>query len=1092
MRFTFLRFYFLGSWVYFFLTIANAQTRIVVDDLDPRRPLNQYMAQQWTTDDGLLSNNILNVYQDYTGYLWFTTYDGLNRFDGANFASITRRNLLELNTNAIYVVAQSKDSTLWLGTQGSGLLAYKNGEVTPFGGEEYYIQTLFFDSKGKLWIGTRGNGVFLFENNTFKPMEFEPLLTISVNFVGEDASGNLWFGTEGAGIIEYNGKEFTHFAQNEGLENLNVNHILFEEDGSMLISTYAGLFEFKNTKFTRVEALGNQGISKTLRDRHNSLWVAGWDQGLQRWNPLTNTFEVFNSESNLAYIEDFQFDHENNLWIATKRDGVFRLKAGKFLNYTQQEGLEYNSVGSVAEYAPNAYLVGLNNGLVNLVKNGEVQPFPLKTKLNNDRIYDIHKDRHGTLWFSTYQGLLKKEVDGTETFLTQADGLSGILVRMVYEDQAGNIWVGTRDGGITIFKTDGTLEILNRANGLTSDFIMSIEGDAQGNIWIGTNNGGINIVSPERKIKTLTTQNGLASNLVFDINIDKKGVVWIVGNGGISRLHNEKIVNFSSRNGLPSDSPFGFLEDDFGGVWLPTSRGISYVEKEQLNQFAEGVIDTLSFALYGKEDGMKSEQCVGATHSIIDADGNMVIPTFGGIVVVNPKQILQNTLPPPVDIHTFTVDGKAIDLQDKNIKLPSGHQRLVFGYSGLSLEAPSKVEFRYRISPYDKRWVRIGTERQAVYTGLPKGTYTFQVIAANNDGVWNTTGDTLTFSVAPYWYETTLFRVSALVASILLIASIFLYRTRRIERRNRQLEKLVDERTTEVKQINALLEEKHEAIEVQHKEINQQKVELEKRNQAIIASMNYAYRIQASLMPRPQEVIKHLRDGFIFYVPRDIVSGDFYWSTPQTTSQGDQVLVLVAADCTGHGIPGALLSIVGNDMLNEIVVFQKITSPKTILTQLNQRIKTTLRQKETQNRDGIEMGICVLNFTQQTLTFGGARRPLVVVADGKVEVIQASKSSIGGNFLEKEQTFTEQNVHWSPWASYYMFSDGFQDQFGGKEGKKYMAKRFKTLLSQISAKSMEAQQVALEKELFEWRKPSPNTTYNQVDDILVIGFQLPT
>ena len=256
--------------------------------------------------------------------------------------------------------------------------------------------------------------------------------------------------------------------------------------------------------------------------------------------------------------------------------------------------------------------------------------------------------------------------------------------------------------------------------------------------------------------------------------------------------------------------------------------------------------------------------------------------------------------------------------------------------------------------------------------------------------------------------------------------------------------------------------------------------QLEQQKDNITASIDYAKQIQKAMLPSSEEIKSHLPESFVFLKPRDIVSGDFYYLTTH-----NEKTVLASVDCTGHGVPGAFLSLIGNDILDAIVFQEDVTEADEILNRLHQRVRKVLRQYDTSNRDGMDISLCVINKRQQTLDFAGAKTSLIYIQQGNLERLKGDKMPIGGEQRETERVFSKQTIDISQPTTIYIYSDGFQDQFGGEENQKYMAPRFREFLYGIHKLPMQDQKNALKKELEVWKGD-----YEQLDDILVVGVRL--
>ncbi|MCS6821122.1 MAG: tetratricopeptide repeat protein [Microscillaceae bacterium] len=329
------------------------------------------------------------------------------------------------------------------------------------------------------------------------------------------------------------------------------------------------------------------------------------------------------------------------------------------------------------------------------------------------------------------------------------------------------------------------------------------------------------------------------------------------------------------------------------------------------------------------------------------------------------------------------------------------------------------------------------------------------------------------------------FNYLLLMASVLLsiTAYIFFRSNQQNKRINRILEKQkaeIEEKTRELTIQKAALEEQSKAIAKKNEELEITFSEIEKKNKDITSSINYAKRIQDSMLPFAEKITEHLPKNFILFRPRDIVSGDFYWF-----AEIEGKIILAALDCTGHGVPGAIMSMLGNTYLNQIINLQRITSPDKILIELHNNIRKALKQEETRNQDGMDVAMCVINKAQKQLLFAGASSPLCIVQNGVMEVVESSKLPVGGFQQDREREFTLHTFDISIETTFYIFSDGYQDQFGGPKGRKFAKNRLRDLLFEIHTKPMEEQKQILEDTLVDWMQDN-----RQMDDIMIIGVKI--
>lgn len=278
-----------------------------------------------------------------------------------------------------------------------------------------------------------------------------------------------------------------------------------------------------------------------------------------------------------------------------------------------------------------------------------------------------------------------------------------------------------------------------------------------------------------------------------------------------------------------------------------------------------------------------------------------------------------------------------------------------------------------------------------------------------------------------------------------------------------------------------------DALEEQSKELSLALQELDKKNHAVVSSLNYAYRIQSAILPQKNELEEVLSECLLFFQPRSVVSGDFYWLGKVPKPNGGHKIIFTAVDGTGHGVPGAFMSLVGSSLLKEIVHTRQITSPEQILIELDEGVKETLKQHDTHNQDGMDLALCVIDYEENTLEYAGAKNPLLMILNNELHVFKGDKYGIGGiDKAHRHKDFHKHHIELQKGATFYIFSDGFQDQFGGDEGRKYGLKQLKDFLFSIHHLPFAEQEKKLAEELANWQ----GTKEHQTDDVLVIGFRV--
>lgn len=393
--------------------------------------------------------------------------------------------------------------------------------------------------------------------------------------------------------------------------------------------------------------------------------------------------------------------------------------------------------------------------------------------------------------------------------------------------------------------------------------------------------------------------------------------------------------------------------------------------------------------------------------------------------------------------------------------------KFIFEYATPYFQDNYPVEYAYILEGESDNWSNWSSKTDKEFSNLSEGSYTFKVKARNVYQQESEVG-TYTFTILPPWYRTWLAYLLYFILFLALIYVIIKIASARLKRKNEELEKIVLERTEEIA-------EQNDALEIQKDEILHQKNEIED-------SINYAERIQRAILPLDTNIADSFQDHFVLFWPKDIVSGDFYWFA----QVGDEH-VFVCADCTGHGVPGAFMSMIGSDKLNVCVLEKGITSPDKILSFLNQGIKSSLKQdaEEETTRDGMDASIITVNFKTNTLLYAGAYRALWRVRNGELEETKATKVAVGG-FTPNEQVYTLEHFDLEPGDRFYMSTDGYADQFGGAKGKKFKVKAMKNLILEHYAKPMSEQGIILADTMKEWM----DSKHEQIDDICVVGIHI--
>ncbi len=760
--------------------------------ISPDVRLDELIMDQWTGDDGLISNNLTSVNQSSSKFIWVTSFNGFLRFDGLNFQLYDKEVLPFLNSNGFYKSFEDSKGIIWFASQSSGIIRYDGHsfkKILAEGKNSLSARCIEEGPDGKIWVGTNNEGIYVLEDTVLKKVENDEFTASNIMDVKKDAEGRLWFATNGNGIVICDKGKILHITKENGLNHNSVNRLLLAGDNTMYAATMDGLYYSKNGQGGRISMLEGLGINDLKIDDYQNMWLAT-EQGLYRFNLISNDIDSLTKDQGLpaSQVSGLCFDHENSLWLSTKKAGLLRLRHGFFVNITTKEGLSSNNVNIIVEHDNGEFYVGCDDGGIAVITDNKVRPFHIKTPNFNVGIRDINFGPDGEMLVASYRGLLRIK-NGREQLIdmTKYGGTNDI--RRILRASDGTLWLATRSGGIIKYTNKDHVSILNSSNGLKSNFILALEEDKDGRIYVGTHSGGLSIIEKNGMVHHCDIEEGKSGILIFNIDLHDDGSIWLATNIGIYKFRKNEFIKIKFSSALNIETIFDIVFVN-GSAWMSSNVGLLKVEENDLSDFLDGKIESVPGRLLDKYDGMANHECTGATRMTVSSQGNIYIPTLGGVAILRPGYIKLNTEIPPVYITEFKTDfvDRDVESEDKIIIEP-GVLRYEFRFTALSFIAPPKVRFKYQLSGVDKDWVDAGNQRSAIYTNLPKGQHTFRVIASNNDGLWNEKGAELNLRIKPYFYETIWFYI-LLVA--LVILAVYL-RLHHVESMNTKLMKLNQE-----------------------------------------------------------------------------------------------------------------------------------------------------------------------------------------------------------------------------------------------------------------------------------------------------------
>ncbi|HZR29416.1 MAG TPA: two-component regulator propeller domain-containing protein, partial [Terriglobales bacterium] len=755
---------------------------------------------------GLPQNSVSAILQTGDGYIWVGTKQGLARFDGVSFTTFDAHNINQLRESQIQALVESDDSTLWIATH-HGVSRFKDGKFTVYTTQDGLVAdftaSLCRDPEGGIWIGT-WSGLSHYKDGRFTNYTAKDGLADSgVPALNCDLDGNVWIATRNGSISEFqNGKIITH-VKGEPKPSSPIKAFYRDRQQALWIGTNDGLFRLKegiSTHYTTDDGLPSNLVQSLYEDAQGNLWI-GTNGGLTHYKDGKISSSGLPATVTRANVTAVSEDSEENLWVGTAYEGLSRLHPGQFVSYTKEEGLNSDETQVVLEDHTGTVWIGTYKGVVAL-RNGKFTAYSAKNGLPNNRVISLAEDKGGRLWVALEDsGVYRsrspvgcaRQPCGLESQKFQ-NVISGVYSRTIFEDHTGTIWVGTdEDKGLFRFKDENatTYTTFTAQDGLPSDStgglsIRDLTEGAGGELWIGTR-AGLGEYS-NGKFRVYREKDGLRNSFIEDLYIDPAGVLWIATYQGLSRLKDGRFTNYTVNDGLYCEAVYHIVEDNNQNLWMGCNKGIFRVSKQELNDFAAGKVHFVNPILYGVEHGLSSSVAAegyqpGAFKS---QDGRVWFAMAKGVSVADPQRLSMNTLPPPVHIEEVNIDQYPF-APGQTAEVPPGRGDLEFHYTGLSLLAPEKVRFKYKLEGYDRDWIDAGNRRVAYYGKIPPGQYTFQVIAANNDGIWNRTGASFTFHLKPHFYQTLWFDVLCMLAAALSLWWIVGIYQQRLNRREQEL-----------------------------------------------------------------------------------------------------------------------------------------------------------------------------------------------------------------------------------------------------------------------------------------------------------------
>jgi signal transduction histidine kinase/ligand-binding sensor domain-containing protein len=730
--------------------------------------VSQYVHTAWKVRDGFTKGTILALAQTPDGYLWLGTELGLLRFDGVRTVPWQPPPNQQLPSTAIQSLLVARDGTLWIGTD-RGLASWKNGQLTRYEAlAGSVVGSLLEDRESSIWATRFLDEWTLCEITKTGVACYGDGGAAGAGALGlyEDRAGTFWVGTS-TGLWRWKPGPSTFYRLSN--ETNGIQGLAESSTGSLLMASAGGIRRFVNGRAEMAHQfpLSMQALQamRLLRDRDGGLWVGTTSGGLVHvHNGITDVFSQTDGLSGEDVSAIFE-DREGNIWVATD-GGLDRFRAAPVVSYSSHQGLSSGRVNSVLAATDGSVWFGTYDGL-NRLANGQSSRVQKFTGAGMPaEVQSIFEDSQHRVWLSTARGVGYME---NNRFVVVPDVPAG-LTRAIVEDSAKRLWIAQPAAGLFRLDRDRhQVEQTSLAVLKHTDVVSAVAADPSGDgLWFGFFRGGIAQLVDGQLRTSYSARDGLADGRVSSLYADKAGALWVATDGGLSRLKNGRVATFDSRNGLPCDAVGWIVEDVRDSWWLGMACGLVRIAQSEMNAWTAAVErgpassaarHQITTTLFDHADGVRTfvNTSYYTAPAAVSSDAKVWFISQDGASVVDPARVPANTLPPPVHIEQVIADRQTYDVQsalDGQLRLPALIRNLQIDFTALSLVAPEKMRFRYKLEGWDQDWQDVGSRRQAVYANLPPRNYRFRVIAANNSGVWNETGASLDLSVAPAYYQT--------------------------------------------------------------------------------------------------------------------------------------------------------------------------------------------------------------------------------------------------------------------------------------------------------------------------------------------------
>ena len=1009
----------------------------------------KYPIKKFTVSDGLNSNSALCAFQNDDQKLWIGTDNGINIYDGIQFNNTPE--LFDLQHKVVYSIKKYGDK-IYIGTNG-GLCVYDGDSLRSYpstvNGKDIIYNTLQ-DNRGTIWAATE-TGIKVFTGTQLIDTLINTTLnSIAIYNIHQDEDGTLWFCSKMNGLFKYKNNTIEICNLYKTLES-EINHIAKVSqinDTTHWVCARRGLYEITPNGSRKINSIGgvnirDVGFWDVIQTFNNKIILSGNNGNVYIIEEGEKTLELSeaNGMSGGIIINIFE-DKEGTIWFLSPQKGVSQLLHKKMKLFDRVD-LYINGVDKIVKRSDSLYyFISERDGIIK--HNSTSASFDtLKNTKNASLFYSgIFSSKRNLLIVVTNDGLLafnEGKLDSSLSLMKIPN--ERFKIYDVAEDINGIIWLATSDG--IYYVIENNFKKLNDKQNIDMGMVTCVTASKDEKIYFGTNLGLM--VWNGQKLINISQQKGLEIGQIKQIKTFKDSSCWIASDKGLFKLIDNELIKYK----LPGHEKkivHSFEFDLNNNLWIGLSDGLLRVKENSSEK---------NIRFFSEEGGFIGGRC-NSSAMVLSDNNQLFVGTDDGLLIVNTNDTFESKSTYFPVLNISVLGAKNIDEYIKldqdgriqSVTLPNSLKNFKISFKGIHLLAGRELKFMYRLEGENEKIKVFENDFEINYSQVSYGDYVVKIKALPHPNLLEQHEHSILITIEKPFYLQWWFIILCILILLTWVYSYILIKR------------------------NVSLLSKQKSIILEQKKI------VEVKNHEILDSIAYAKRIQEAILPSKIKLNGYFKEFFILYQPRDIVSGDFYW-----VDEVDDCIVFAAADCTGHGVPGAMVNIMCSNLLRKVISEEKIIDPGKALDRVSSLLLRLLESENGFVSDGMDIGLCVWNKKKNEMKFAGANHPFYLIRNEELNITKSNKQPIG--YFQDKTSFSTHTFQITKGDQIILFSDGYKDQFGGTKGKKFGIRRFNNVLLKYSSKSLYDQKKALHQELDKWMENE-----DQVDDICIFSIKV--